>query len=93
MMLQVFTLTVQHGSEQAAKDFVQRLSPNAHLTYSVGSTLKFELPTTDVSLSQVFEAMAESKETLGVLDWGVANATLEEVFIRFARQIGATAGD
>jgi hypothetical protein len=24
-----------------------------------------------------------------VLDWGVANATLEEVFIKFARQIGA----
>jgi hypothetical protein len=30
---------------------------------------------------------------LQVLDWGVANATLEEVFIKFARAIGAKAGD
>lgn len=29
---------------------------------------------------------------LTVLDWGVANATLEEVFIKFARQIGAKGG-
>lgn len=30
---------------------------------------------------------------LTVLDWGVANATLEEVFIRFARSIGAEGGE
>lgn len=47
-----------------------------------------------VSLSRVFATMAGSKAAgLAVLDWGVANATLEEVFIRFARQIGAKAGD
>lgn len=47
-----------------------------------------------VSLSRVFATMAGSAATgLAVLDWAVANATLEEVFIRFARQIGAQAGD
>jgi hypothetical protein len=38
---------------------------------------------------QVFSTMAQHKAGLGVMDWGVANATLEEVFIKFARQIGA----
>jgi hypothetical protein len=33
------------------------------------------------------------RHRLNVLDWGVANATLEEVFIKFARSIGAKAGD
>jgi hypothetical protein len=28
-----------------------------------------------------------------VLDWAVANATLEEVFINLAREVGAQAGD
>jgi hypothetical protein len=51
-------------------------------------------PPLQVSLSRVFATMAGSKAAgLAVLDWGVANATLEEVFIRFARQIGAKAGD
>lgn len=47
-----------------------------------------------VTLSRVFATMAGTVANgLAVLDWGVANATLEEVFIRFARQIGAKAGD
>lgn len=36
----------------------------------------------------VFDAMAGAKQRLTVLDWGVANATLEEVFIKFARELG-----
>ena len=69
---------------------MRRISPNAVLTYALGGTLKYELPNTDVSLSEVFTAMKEAKETRGslqILDWGVANATLEEVFIKFARQV------
>jgi hypothetical protein len=51
-----------------------------------------------VSLSSVFTAVAAAKadaspHRLHILDWGVANATLEEVFIKFARSIGAKAGD
>lgn len=139
----VFTLTVPSHQEQSARQFVlRRLARSARLTYSVGGTLKFELPTSEVTLSAVFSAMAAAKaraeafaqggaealadggarwasgggaeeeadarerrllvsapagsaaqQPLEVLDWGVANATLEEVFIKFARQIGAKAGD
>jgi hypothetical protein len=91
--LQVFTITVPVNFEDAALAVVQGMSPSAQLTYSVGGTLKFELPTSEVSLSQVFRVMATTHSKLQVLDWGVANATLEEVFIKFARQIGAKAGD
>lgn len=89
----MFTITVPASQEAAAQAFVRRMSPTARLTYSVGGTLKFELPTSEVSLAAVFGAMGEAKQQLQVLDWGVANATLEEVFIKFARQIGAKAGD
>ena len=34
-----------------------------------------------------------SARRLNVLDWGVANATLEEVFIKFARQLRVKGGD
>lgn len=41
----------------------------------------------------MFEAMEKAKASFTVLDWGVANATLEEVFIKFARSIGAEMGN
>lgn len=40
-------------------------------------------------LHRVFECMNEAKRSLNVLDWGVSNATLEEVFIKLAHQMGA----
>ncbi|KAG2490617.1 hypothetical protein HYH03_011009 [Edaphochlamys debaryana] len=89
----VFTITVAHGHEDAAAALVRQMSPNARLTYHLGSTSKYELPTTDVTLAGVFDAMAAAKQTMQVLDWGVANATLEEVFIKFAREIGAETKD
>lgn len=42
------TLTVAAGQDARAREFVRRLSPNARLTYSVGGTLKFELPSNEV---------------------------------------------
>lgn len=38
--------------EAAARQLVAAMSPNARLTYSVGGTLKFELPTAEVSAAQ-----------------------------------------
>ena len=89
----VFTLSVPEAQAGAAQELVWgQLSARARLTYCVGGTMKFELPTEEVSLSRVFDVMAGLKEQVRVLDWSVANATLEEVFIKFARQIGARAG-
>ncbi|KAJ9504599.1 hypothetical protein QJQ45_030495, partial [Haematococcus lacustris] len=56
-------------------------------------TLKYELPSREVSLSKVFKVMAEAKQALQVVDWGVANATLEEVFIKLAKGAGAQTKD
>jgi ABC-type multidrug transport system ATPase subunit len=87
----VFTITTAHADAdlEAADALVRSLSPGARRTYALGGTQKYELPTAEVSLSQVFATMERAKGSLNVLDWGVANATLEEVFIKFARQIGA----
>ena len=38
---------------------------------------------------QVFRHVETAQRRVRILDWGVANATLEEVFIKFARSIGA----
>ncbi|KAL3145247.1 hypothetical protein ABBQ32_000991 [Trebouxia sp. C0010 RCD-2024] len=89
----VFTVTTPTGSDvQKAAAFVKQLCPSARPTYALGGTQKYELPTSEVSLSQVFAGMRQAQQLFTVLDWGVANAKLEEVFIKFARSIGAEGG-
>lgn len=90
----VFTVTVPPAQKDldAVEDLVATLAPGRRLTYSLGGTLKYELPTAETSLSKVFDAMENAKATMRILDWGVANATLEEVFIKLSRKVGAKGG-
>ena len=66
------------------------MCPSARPVYSLGGTQKFELPSSDVSLEMVFEHMETlgKKGQLTILDWGVSNVTLEEVFIKITREAG-----
>ena len=85
-----FTITTNSGGVQAAREFIMRLSPNATRTYQVGGTQKFELPNTDVTMPEIFNAMRDSsKHRFELLDWNLANATLEEVFIKITKIAGA----
>ncbi len=49
----VFTITVPPGSEAQAERVVLSMAPGARLTYSLGGTMKYELPTKEVTLSKV----------------------------------------
>lgn len=46
----VFTITVPPAEEQQADALVRRLSPGARLTYALGGTRKYELPTNEATL-------------------------------------------
>lgn len=48
-------------------------------------------PTLPTPCAAVFDAMSAAKQQLTVLDWGIANATLEEVFIQLARSMNLDA--
>lgn len=52
------------------------------------------MPSADTDLAAVFRAMerARAQPGLAVADWGVATMTLEEVFVKIARGIGAAGG-
>ncbi len=71
---------------------MRRFSPNGKLVYHLGGTRRYELPTNEVTLAQVFEHVDSAAKDINILDWAVSNATLEEVFIRFAKEIGAEGG-
>lgn len=85
-----FTITTPPHQEAAAAKVVKSISPNARLVYALGGTQKYELPLSEVEVDGCFRRMEEVKlrKELEVLDWGVSNATLEEVFIKITRDAG-----
>ena len=91
----VFTITSDPKYEADVAEFVKNLCPNARRTYSLAGTQKYELPSKEISLDQIFAAMegVQESKSLSILDWGVSNATLEEVFIKFAKEMGLQGGN
>ncbi|KAF8081609.1 hypothetical protein N665_0874s0003 [Sinapis alba] len=81
----VFTITTSSDHEQDVEMLVQDLSPNGKKIYHIAGTQKFEIPKEEVRISEVFEAVEKAKRSFKVFAWGLADTTLEDVFIKVAR--------
>ncbi|ESW10198.1 hypothetical protein PHAVU_009G189300 [Phaseolus vulgaris] len=87
----VFTMTTAVDDEKDVENLVRGLSPNANKIYHISGTQKFELPKEEVKIANVFKAVETAKRSFTVSAWGLADTTLEDVFIKVAR--GAQAFD
>ncbi|KAL7139200.1 hypothetical protein ABFS83_09G034600 [Erythranthe nasuta] len=81
----VFTMTTSPTHEEEVENLVQQLSPNATKVYQISGTQKFELPKNEIRIADVFEAVENAKSRFTVKAWGLADTTLEDVFIKVAR--------
>ncbi|KAK2664000.1 hypothetical protein Ddye_002574 [Dipteronia dyeriana] len=81
----VFTMTTSADHEEEVEKMVRRLSPNANKIYQISGTQKFELPKQEVRIADVFQAVENAKRKFVVFAWGLADTTLEDVFIKVAR--------
>lgn len=81
----VFTMTTSSDHEQDVDNLVRNLSPNSNKIYHISGTQKFELPKHDVRIADVFQAVENAKSRFTVFAWGLADTTLEDVFIKVAR--------
>ncbi|XP_058181554.1 ABC transporter A family member 10-like [Rhododendron vialii] len=81
----VFTITTSPDHEQEVERLVRRLSPSANKTYHLSGTQKFELPKNDVKIADMLEIVEVAKGKFTVQAWGIADTTLEDVFIKVAR--------
>ncbi len=59
--------------------------PGAVASALVGDTLRCSIPISSISPEQIFTKMEAARQSVGVRDWGVANASLEDVFIQVRR--------
>lgn len=82
----MFTMTTSPENGSEVENLVKRLSSNAKKIYHLYGTQKFELPKNEVKLSDVFQMVRQAKERFPVQSWGLADTTLEDVFIKVATE-------
>lgn len=77
-------MTTSSDHDAEVESMVQNLSPNSHRIYQISGTQKFELPKHEVNIADVFRAVEIAKKRFTVHAWGLADTTLEDVFIKVA---------
>ncbi|KAM3405476.1 hypothetical protein ACQJBY_008139 [Aegilops geniculata] len=85
----VLTITTAAEHEEVVARLIAGLSPSAVKVYGMSGTQKFELPKREVRLDGVFGAVEAARAMFPVHGWGVADTTLEDVFIRVAKDARA----
>ncbi|KAK1608101.1 hypothetical protein QYE76_031774 [Lolium multiflorum] len=85
----VLTITTAVEHEEEVARLITELSPSATKIYGMSGTQKFELPKREVRLEGVFGAVAVARGRFPVQGWGVTDTTLEDVFIRVAKDARA----
>lgn len=85
----MFTMTTTVDHEKEVESMVKRLAPGANKIYQISGTQKFELPKQEVRVADVFQAVEDAKSQFTVFAWGLADTTLEDVFIKVARHAQA----
>ncbi|RHN63634.1 putative sulfate-transporting ATPase [Medicago truncatula] len=85
----VFAMTTSSDHEKDVENMVQRLTPNANKIYHLSGTQKFELPKEEIKMANVFRAIEAAKRNFTVFAWGLSDTTLEDVFIKVAREAQA----
>jgi ABC-type multidrug transport system ATPase subunit len=86
----VLTMTTSSEHEKDVEMLIQDVSPNAKKIYHIAGTQKFEIPKDEVRIAELFQAVEKAKGNFRVFAWGLADTTLEDVFIKVARTAQAS---
>jgi ABC-type multidrug transport system ATPase subunit len=79
-----FALTVQDGSVPAARAFVNDTFESVKEIECYGGSIKFQLGKQRVPLSAIFRLLEGNKDRVGILEYSIGQATLEQIFINMA---------
>jgi hypothetical protein len=65
---------------------VQTLSNDTKFEESATMVKRYEIPSDATTLADIFELINANAEKRGIVDFSVSQTTLEDVFLKFARQ-------
>jgi len=89
MRISASTQTTQHGPSPAILDLVHGcITDRAKLLEFHSTRYLFQLPALggNLSLGKIITQISANKVQLGISDWSIERPTLEQVFLRFARE-------
>lgn len=83
-----YKLDVAHepGAERAAHAFMMSLLPAATVAAASAASKTYAVRRAEASIASVFEQMAARPASAGILDWSLRQTSLEEVFLKIARE-------
>ena len=67
------------------KEFVNTTFEGAELIEEHNTTLNYSLPSQNLKYSYIFRCMEGHKDRLDILDYGVSQTTLDQLFVNFAK--------
>eukprot|EP01116_Phalansterium_solitarium_P003056 TRINITY_DN1353_c0_g1_i1.p1 TRINITY_DN1353_c0_g1~~TRINITY_DN1353_c0_g1_i1.p1 ORF type:complete len:911 (+),score=324.01 TRINITY_DN1353_c0_g1_i1:92-2824(+) len=79
--------------EEQAQQYIMRLFPNAVLEGTFSGVLSFQVPREDLKLGPFFEEISAHKQANGILEWGLSQTTIEEVFLKILQMDENAASD
>jgi ABC-type multidrug transport system ATPase subunit len=83
--LELQTDDAPEASQRLRAFVAQRLSAEARVLEDFGGKLRFSVPHVDYPLSRIFRIIEDARQELHVRDYSLSQATLEQIFIAFAR--------
>lgn len=82
-------ISYTQGKRDDAITFVQSLLPSSTLAAESAAAITFLAPRGATQLSALFESMQKRPESAGVSGWALRQTSMEEVFLRIAREAEA----
>merc|ERR1712023_422437 len=76
---------VKEALEQV-NNFIMKILPKAEILSTTKDTRVYQVLKEDIVLSEVFDKMQHRRDDIGILDYGVRQTSLEEVFLKIARE-------
>ena len=87
----IFVTSLPEDKTRACQ-FIESLLPKGFKSVdSFAATTSYEFPATKGILSKLFVSVEHGKAEHGILDWGIGETSLEEVFIRLISEADASA--
>jgi len=83
-----YTLNVNFDpqDEETTTGFLKKILPNATIEESFAGNVSYRIPSKEFVMSDLLSQMIENKEAAKILDWGVSQTTLEDVFLNIVRK-------
>lgn len=78
-------VTLPERNASLLEEEVKKVSSEATIEASLAGSIVFQLPRS-IILSDIFVAIEECTERLGIKDWGISQSSLEDVFIELTQQ-------